>query len=248
MSMGLITKDIADSISDVDRKTSTIKGYASVFGNKDSDNDIIVQGSYAKTIQDWGPQGKSRIKHCWQHDITQPIAHTTELYEDSYGLAFVSTVPDNLKTDSIVQNRIALIEAGLVGEVSVGIVPVRSDWKNDTRYITEIKLYEYSSVTLASNELAKITSVKGTNSKDILKSLEKKSQAVMSLLKNGTVTDECFFMLEYYHKQLLKHISDLIAAPDNSTQQHHAPDDSTHDDKGEMIKSLTDLKSILQWN
>lgn len=226
--MGLIFKDITDSISDVDLKTNTIKGYASVFGNEDSDGDIIVKGSYSKTINDWGPSGKKRIKHCWQHDITDPFLKTTELFEDHYGLAFVSMAPEELKDVQFVQDRIKLIQSGLVDEVSVGIIPVRSDRKNGIRYITENKLFEYSSVTLASNELAKITSVKGTkNAENILFKLTKKSEAIMSLLKNGDVTDDCFFMLEYYHEQLLKHISDLIAAPSDDTQQH-APSNDTH--------------------
>lgn len=246
--MGLITKDIIGSISDVDLETRTIKGYASVFGNVDSDGDIITKGSYAKTIKEWGPSGKSRIKHCWQHDITDPFLKTTELYEDSYGLAFVSTAPEELKDVDYIQNRIKLIQSGLVDELSVGIIPVRSDRKNGVRRITEIKLFEYSSVTLASNELAKITSVKGTKgASDMVARLSQKSEAILSILKNGDVTDDCFFMLEYYHEQLLKHISDLIAAPDESTQQH-APSDDTHEDKGKIIESLTDLKSVLKWN
>lgn len=225
--MGLIFKNIANAISDIDTKTSTIKGYASVFGNVDSDNDIIVKGSYAKTVKDWGPQGKARVKHCWQHDITDPFLKNTELFEDNYGLAFVSTAPPELKDVKFVQDRIALIQSGLVDEISVGIIPIRADRKEGVRYITENKLFEYSSVTLASNELAKVTSVKGTSAAmDVVERLSKKSELIVSLLKNGNVSDDCFFMVEYYHEQLLKHISDLLAAPLDSTQQP-APDLST---------------------
>lgn len=235
--MGLIFKNITDGISDIDLKTSTIKGYASVFGNEDHDKDIIVKGSYSKTVKDWGPQGKARIKHCWQHDITDPFLKTSELYEDHYGLAFVSTVPPELKDVQFVQDRIKLIQAGLVDEVSVGIIPVRSDRKNGIRYITENKLFEYSSVTLASNELARITSVKGSGAIDLLERLTKKSELVVSLLKNGDVTDDCFFMVEYYQQQLLKHISDLLAAPPDGTQQN-APPDGTHNFEPDDVKSL----------
>ena len=35
---------------DADEKAGVVKGYASVFDNKDSDNDIIRKGSYRKTI------------------------------------------------------------------------------------------------------------------------------------------------------------------------------------------------------
>lgn len=241
--MGLIFKNITDGISDIDLKTSTIKGYASVFGNVDSDNDIIVKGSYAKTVKDWGPQGKARIKHCWQHDITDPFLKNTELYEDNYGLAFISTAPAELKDVQFVQDRIKLIQAKLVDEVSVGIVPIRADRKDGIRSITENKLFEYSSVTLASNELARITSVKGiTATADIIERLSKKSELIIGFLKNGTVTDDCFMMVEYYHEQLLKHISDLLAAPSTDTQQP-APGDTTQGkSKGLSLNVFKTLK------
>src|SRR6187402_891398 len=241
--VGLIFKDIVNSISDIDLKRSTIKGYASVFGNEDSDRDIIVKGSYAKTIKDWGPEGKARVKHCWQHDITDPFLKNTELFEDNYGLAFVSKAPAELKDVQFVQDRIKLMQAGIVDEISVGIIPIRADRKDGIRFITENKLFEYSSVTLASNELARITSVKGTAiAGDLLEKLATKSQKIVSLLKNGDVTDECFMMVEFYHEQLLKHISDLLVAPSIDTQLT-APDSSTQDEsKGLSVNVFKTLK------
>ena len=56
-------------ISDIDEKLGIVKGYGSVFGNKDSDNDIIEKGAYRRTIKNNG----SRVKYLYQHDITKPI-------------------------------------------------------------------------------------------------------------------------------------------------------------------------------
>ena len=33
-------------ISDIDENLGIVKGYGSVFGNKDSDNDVIEKGAY----------------------------------------------------------------------------------------------------------------------------------------------------------------------------------------------------------
>lgn len=214
--MGLLQKDILNGIEDVDVKSSTyiIKGYASIFGNVDSDNDIIEKGAYRKTIQEWGPQGKNRIKLCWQHDITDPIGKTTELYEDSKGLAFVSELPHD---GGIIDSRIALVKNGVIDELSVGIIPIKTNKDNTgVRRITENKLFEYSLVTLASNDMAKLMQSKGMNNSDIIAEMDKKSQSIIKMLREGSMTDEAFHMLEYYHNQMIKQITDL-AKPSNDT-------------------------------
>jgi HK97 family phage prohead protease len=76
-------------IGDIDEKAGIVKGYGSIFGNRDSDDDVIERGAYTKTIQENG----SRVRYLWQHDITKPIGKMTELYEDEKGLAFVAEVP-----------------------------------------------------------------------------------------------------------------------------------------------------------
>ena len=37
-------------LQDIDDKTGIVKGYGSIFGNIDSDGDIITKGAYTKTI------------------------------------------------------------------------------------------------------------------------------------------------------------------------------------------------------
>ena len=76
-------------ISDIDEKLGIVKGYGSVFGNEDSDKDIIEKGAYARTIKNNG----SRVKYLYQHDITKPIGKMRELFEDDKGLGFVAEVP-----------------------------------------------------------------------------------------------------------------------------------------------------------
>ena len=76
-------------ISDIDDKLGIVKGYGSVFGNEDSDKDIIEKGAYARTLKSNG----SRVKYLYQHDITKPIGKMRELYEDDKGLAFVAELP-----------------------------------------------------------------------------------------------------------------------------------------------------------
>lgn len=235
-------KDTLGGISDVDLSSHVIKGYASVFGNVDSDGDIMVKGAYAKTISEWGPQGKGRIKMCWQHDIYDPIAKTEELFEDSKGLGFVAHAPKDV---SHISDRIKMIEGGVIDELSVGFrIIKREDGGSGIRKINEVKLYEYSLVTLASNELAKITMVKaGEKQEDAIARLHTKSQNIVKMMRNGTLTDESFHDLEYYHLQLLKHISDLLKPSDDTSTE---PSDDTQSDAN--INLIKDLKHSLSWN
>jgi HK97 family phage prohead protease len=62
----------------LDENLGIVKGYGSIFGNVDSDNDIIEKGAYARTIKNNG----SRVKYLYQHDITKPIGRMKELFED----------------------------------------------------------------------------------------------------------------------------------------------------------------------
>lgn len=242
--MGLLErKDILNGIEDVDVKESTytIKGYASVFGNVDSDNDIIEKGSYRKTIQEWGPQGKNRIKLCWQHDITDPIGKTTELYEDSKGLVFVAELP---RDGGIIDSRIALVKSKVIDELSVGIIPIKTyKDNNNIRRITENKLFEYSLVTLASNDLAKIMEAKGMTNIDMIANLQSKSQSIMKMMREGGMTDDAFHMLEYYHIELLKHITDL-SKPSSDTSLEPSNDTQSENN----IHLLEDLKKSFTWN
>ena len=141
-------------ISDIDENLGIVKGYGSVFGNKDSDNDIIEKGAYRRTIKNNG----SRVKYLYQHDITKPIGKMKELYEDEKGLVFVAEVPKTTFGNEVLE----LMKYGVIDENSVGIMPVKKDYDEDgIRVIKEAKLYEISAVTIAANDEAKILEVKG---------------------------------------------------------------------------------------
>ena len=100
-------------ISDIDENLGIVKGYGSVFGNKDSDNDIIEKGAYKRTIKNNG----SRVKYLYQHDITKPIGKMKELYEDEKGLVFVAEVPKTTFGNEVLE----LMKYGVIDENSVGI-------------------------------------------------------------------------------------------------------------------------------
>ena len=170
---------------DADEKAGIIKGYGSYFGNKDSDNDVIMKGAYKKTIAENG----ERVKYLYQHDMNQPIGKMSELYEDDKGLVFVAEIAKTQLGKDVVE----LMKSGVITENSVGIMPIQKNNKGDYREITEVKLYEISAVTLAANDQAKILDVKGNV--DVEK-LSKRYDNLTKLIRKGDISDEMGFAIE----------------------------------------------------
>ena len=202
-------------ISDIDEKLGIVKGYGSVFGNKDSDNDIIEKGAYRRTIKNNG----SRVKYLYQHDITKPIGKMKELYEDEKGLVFVSEVPKTTFGNEVLE----LMKFGVIDENSVGIMPVKKDYEEDgVRIIKEAKLYEISAVTIAANDAAKILEVKGDY--DNIDYLTKRFDNLIKVIRKGNVSDDLGYLIEYE----LEVIKSLIARDNTHQSDEELTRDNTH--------------------
>jgi HK97 family phage prohead protease len=132
-------------IKDVDTVTGTVKGYFSVFGNIDSDGDMITPGAFKRTLQ----HNAGRIKHLWQHDTKFPLA-IPKLEEDAFGLAFESVISKTSYGRDVLQ----LYLDGVIGEHSIGFQTVQKSQRKGYTEISEVKLWEGSSVTFGSNMLA----------------------------------------------------------------------------------------------
>jgi uncharacterized protein len=179
-------------LKDIDEKAGIVTGYASVFGNIDSDNDMIMQGSFTKTCAERGPaSSKPRIKHLWQHNSWEPIAVPIELREDGRGLYFAS----QFGKDQFSQDKFQQHVDKIITELSIGFNTIKAEdiinkeGEVTHRKITEIKLWEYSSVTWGSNSLTEVLSAKG-ESVEILAALDKRIETLSKALKNGKYSDE----------------------------------------------------------
>jgi HK97 family phage prohead protease len=178
-------------LKDADEKTGIVTGYASIFGNIDSDKDMIMPGAFTKTIAERGPgTPKPRIKHLWQHDSWQPIGVPVMMKEDERGLYFET----KFGSDQFSQDKLKQHIDGIITELSIGYNTIKKeDSKDDKgiefRKLTELKLWEYSSVTWGANSLTEIVSAKG-ESKDILAELNKRIESLNKALKNGKYSDE----------------------------------------------------------
>lgn len=172
-------------VIDADEKMGIVKGYGSIFGNVDSDGDIINKGAYKKTIQENG----SRVKYLYQHDMDKPIGKMVHLEEDEKGLVFEAQVPKTRLGMDVIE----LMKAGVITENSVGILPIQKSMSGQYREINEVKLFEVSAVTLAANDQAMIVDVKGNNDPE---KIFKRFDSMAKLIRKGDISDELGYALE----------------------------------------------------
>ena len=189
-------------IIDADEKAGIVKGYASVFNNVDSDNDIIKSGAYKKTIAENG----RRVKYLYQHDMDKPIGKMLNLEEDEKGLVFEAEIA---KTQ-LGMDVIELIKAGVITENSVGILPIQKEMVNGRREINEVKLYEVSAVTLAANDQAMILDVKGNVDQE---KVIKRYDNIARLIRKGNISDELGYALESEILKLKSIFTNLTTLP-----------------------------------
>ncbi len=188
-------------IKDVDTKKGIVTGYFSIFGNIDSDGDVVIPGAFKKTLR----ENYRRIKHLYQHDPFKPLSSTKDdrlkLEEDGKGLYFESHISQTSYGRDVIQ----LYQDGVLDEHSIGFMTIRSNGGGKYREITEVKLFEGSSVTWGANEFALVSDVKSMTLENIL---DQSDRTFKSLRNGGFETDEVWDMLELHFKQLQKIISE----------------------------------------
>jgi HK97 family phage prohead protease len=203
----MIFKQTSIGLEDIDEENGIVSGYGSVFGNIDSDNDIILGGAYTKTLLENG----SRVRYCNQHRIDQPIGKFTELTEDSYGLKFVAEVPKTRLGEDV----LLLMKTGVIDQNSVGIVPIVKSYRNDgVRELKEVKLYEISCVTMAANPMALITDAKGEISQDLV---TKRFDQLNRLLKKENISDDLGYAIESELMKLKQVFINLTTLPEEKS-------------------------------
>lgn len=150
--MTLLRKSFALREAKADADARTIEGWASTFGNVDSDDDVIAPGAFAASLREKTP------KMLWQHDSGQPCGVWTEARETDQGLYVKGTILDTTLGNDV--HKLAL--AGAIDSLSIGFVTKQFTMNADTwvRTITAVDLWEVSLVTFPANSRAKLTSVK----------------------------------------------------------------------------------------
>jgi phage head maturation protease len=142
------------------------------------------------------------------HNPSQPLGVIKSLIEDGNGLAYESQIGKH----ALGVDFIKMVESGLISEHSIGFISVKKNQLKDNAditEITEIKLYEGSSLTAwGANPLTPLTGLKAEV--DVDKIVEQQ-KAIEKFCKNTDATDETIEMLLLHSKQLSQYIIDLKA-------------------------------------
>jgi HK97 family phage prohead protease len=139
----------------------TVEGYGSVFGVRDSYDDVIAAGAYAASLAAHKAAGTMPAM-LWQHDATVPIGIWIEMVEDSKGLR----IKGKLALDTVKgAEAYALLKMGALNGLSIGFISKQwaYDRETDVRTLTEVELWEVSLVTFPANDKSRITGVKSAD-------------------------------------------------------------------------------------
>lgn len=208
-------KTLALNVSDIDASTRKVVGYFASFNTLDADGDIIRKGAFAQSIALKGANSPSnrKIAHLWNHDWSEPIGKLLELFEDDYGLKFVSQLGRSTKAQDTFLNY----QDGIIREHSVGFyylpggAEVVTDKLGTYTNVTNVDLIEGSSVTFGANSLTPVIDVNKTEQvQDMLAFLNKQMERYIDVLRNGEGTDERFYELEMGLRTLQAMYNELI--------------------------------------
>ena len=213
-----------------DASKRILEGYAARFDNSDSYGDILRKGAFTKTVL----ERKDRIKVLYQHDRYQPIGRPLEAREDDAGLFTASRIAATpLGTDVL-----TLAAEGVLSELSIGFDTVKSaTLENGGRELLEVRLWEWSPVTFAANELATITGVK--SAEDLEPIIRNLAHLAPHGLKAGRVLSK--ENLERL-KTALESIQDILAAAEPSDDTPKAAPKG--EPQGDLHSVLEGIKSI----
>jgi len=195
----LLYKNLQQGIADVDVKKGIVTGYFSSFDNMDSDGDVIRKGAFSKTIK----ENFQRVRHLLDHDATKSVGKIQLLQEDAKGLYYESKAGRH----TLGRDFLLMVEDGLINEHSIGFVTIKQKNMGGYNEITEVKLYEGSSLQgWGANEMTPITGMKNFETVSVM------MDNIMKAIKNGKYTDETFAKLELQFLQLQKELADLKEA------------------------------------
>jgi HK97 family phage prohead protease len=240
----MLYKDVSDGvIKDVDTVKGIVTGYFSIFGNKDSDGDIVMPGAYKRTLKANGPESdKPRILHLYQHDASKPLAKPSVLKEDKTGLYFESTISQTQLGKDVIQ----LYQDKVLTEHSIGyqIVKRERDDERDEQKLIELKLWEGSTVSWGANMDAVVSTIKaeGVPDKKTWDKLLTMMDALDEALK-GNYSDDTARQIEIQFKQLQQVIMSL-ARRTESAEVTPDLDNSKVDITADWIIKMLNLKNI----
>jgi uncharacterized protein len=147
------TKDFSFELKGPLADEGKFTGRASVYGNVDHHNDIVMPGAFTKSLAKKG----YRVPVLNQHDSHDPIG--LALLEDSADALIVKEGELILELPSA-KDAFVRMKHALLSGISIGYNTIRESYNGSIRQLHEIELHEVSLVTFPANDMARVTSMK----------------------------------------------------------------------------------------
>ena len=135
-------KSLEHSIKDINKEKGIVTMYVNAFDNKDSDGDISVKGSFAKTIK----ENMHRIKHFLNHNPDMLLGVPVKLVEDDFGLLATSQMNMSKQiAKDVFADYVLFAEHNKTLEHSVRVQDIKRDDEDEAR-VLEYRLWEFSTL------------------------------------------------------------------------------------------------------
>jgi len=215
--MNLNYKSIADTktqltVKDIDSVQGVVEFYFAHFGSRDSDNDVILEGAYKKTID----ENFKRMKHIKNHEIGSPLGKLKDVYTNTIGAVAVS----QLSKATGGRDALIMYSEGIITEHSQGFITVDEQFNDmeGVNEIKEVKLFEVSSLTgWGANENTPMIAMKSLKSKQDINKAIKLMKGLDNILHNSQISDEKGSELQATFDQLAITIKSLELKPSEDT-------------------------------
>lgn len=135
----------------------TFEGYASVFGDRDQGDDIVVAGAFSETLI---RRPAAKVKMLRDHDTRLIIGKWVEMREDAKGLFVKGKLFTNIDKG---RETHELMKEGALDGLSIGYRTLESQYDHQlgVRRLEKVDLREVSVVTFPMLESATVSLVKG---------------------------------------------------------------------------------------
>lgn len=226
-----VKSDAINNFKEVDTSTRTVDLIANTYYYFDTDQDVLINGVAAKSIEERGPNSQlpGKIKHAWHHDLKETHAIPKLIEETKHnGMdvlranSFFPEVEDSerelikYKEGFYDQHSIGFrymqlefieSETSAFDEMLVKLINPQDAIDMGYMYVVkEIKLYEYSTVAFGANRLTPYLGSKSENKTIRYNNFIKKLDALHNALREG-IKDK--YALEAQEQQIKQMISEL---------------------------------------
>lgn len=164
------TRDFAFELKSI-QEDGTFDGYGSVFGVKDSYDEIVAAGAFAESLAKHKAMGTMPAL-LWQHRSGEPCGVYAEMSEDNIGLKVSGKLA--LKTVRGAE-AYELLKMKAISGLSIGFATREDSYDRVTgiRTLKKVDLYEVSLVTFPANDTARVQGVKGIEEIETIRDAER---------------------------------------------------------------------------